>query len=184
MSDTRESILRTAARMLQLKGYNAFSFAHVAEVLDVKPAAIHYHFPTKTELGVALLQRYHLRYRQLIEDAEVMPVVDQLNGFFSIFERFAQDGRVCFEGVLEAEWNAVPKEMQQELFGIVEDVQGWLVPLIERGRKEGAFRFEGAARDKATQISATLQGALQIARLRGKSVFDASMRQMRRELGL
>src|SRR4051812_38892361 len=106
MSDTREDILRTAGRMLQLKGYNAFSFAHVAEALHVKPAAIHYHFPTKTDLGVALLARYHARYRQLIEDAEVLPLGEQLQGFFGIFERFSADGRVCFEGVLEAEWNA------------------------------------------------------------------------------
>jgi TetR/AcrR family transcriptional repressor of nem operon len=182
MADTREDILRTAARMLQMKGFNAFSFAHVAEHLGVKPAAIHYHFKTKTDLGVALLDRYQTRYRTLIEDAETMPPRKQLEGFFAMFQRFADDGRVCFEGVLEAEFNAVPVEMQKPLATMVTETHAWLARALEQGRKDGSVRFEGKPADKAAVVAATLQGALQVARVRGKGFFEAALRQLRAEL--
>ncbi len=182
MADTREDILRTAGRMLQMKGFNSFSFAHVAEQLDIKPAAIHYHFKTKTDLGVALIERYRTRYRTLIEDIEMLPAQAQLEGLFTMFQRFAEDGRVCFEGVLEAEFNAVPEPVQKALGDMVAEVHAWLVRVLELGRKQGTIHFTGKASDKAAVVAATLQGALQVARVRGKAFFEAALRQLRTEL--
>ncbi|MCC6810614.1 MAG: TetR/AcrR family transcriptional regulator [Deltaproteobacteria bacterium] len=182
MADTREDILRTAGRMLQMKGFNSFSFAHVAEQLGVKPAAIHYHFKTKTDLGVALIARYHMRYKTIMEDAETLPPHKQLEGFFAMFQRFAEDGRVCFEGVLQAEWNAVPPEMQAALGPMIAEVHAWLTRVIEQGRKAGTITFVGKASDKAAVIAATVQGALQAARVRGKPFFEGAIRQLRTEL--
>jgi TetR/AcrR family transcriptional repressor of nem operon len=182
VTDTREDILRTAGRMLQMKGFNSFSFAHVAEQLGVKPAAIHYHFKTKADLGVALINRYHTRYHTLIEDAESMPPEKQLDGFFAMFQRFADDGRVCFEGVLEAEFNSVPEEVRSALGEMVSEVHAWLARALEQGRKQGTIHFAGKAADKAALVAAAVQGALQVSRVRGKAFFEATIRQLRTEL--
>lgn len=182
MGDTKEEILRTAGRMLQMKGFNSFSFAHVAEQLGVKPAAIHYHFKTKSDLGVALIQRYHTRYRTIMEDAESLPPHKQLDGFFAMFQRFAEDGRVCFEGVLEAEFNSVPEEVRTALGAMVTEVHAWLTRVLEQGKKQGTIQFNGKAADKAAVVAATMQGALQVSRVRGKAFFEAAIRQLRAEL--
>lgn len=47
--DTREEILKVASTLLQTRGFSAFSYGHIAETLEVKPAAIHYHFASKTD---------------------------------------------------------------------------------------------------------------------------------------
>ncbi|MDF2795086.1 MAG: transcriptional regulator, TetR family [Pseudomonas orientalis] len=49
----------TAARkMVQTRGYNGLSFRELAKEVGIKSASIHYHFPTKGDLGAALAKRY------------------------------------------------------------------------------------------------------------------------------
>lgn len=56
--DTASQILDVAERLVQSRGFNAFSYADVAAELHVSKAALHYHFAGKAELGEALLTRY------------------------------------------------------------------------------------------------------------------------------
>ena len=71
--DTREEILNCAEELLQRRGYNAFSYQHIAVQLGIRNAAIHYHFPAKEDLGVALVQRYRQRFRDWCEQMAAEP---------------------------------------------------------------------------------------------------------------
>ena len=53
--DTASSVLDVAERLVQVRGYNGFSYADVAAELQLSKAALHYHFAGKAELGEALL---------------------------------------------------------------------------------------------------------------------------------
>src|SRR5271168_5491364 len=53
------AILDVAERLAQTRGYNGFSYADIAAELGVTKASLHYHFPSKAELGRALIVRYH-----------------------------------------------------------------------------------------------------------------------------
>ena len=57
-TDTKKEILKLAEQLFQTKGYNGFSYSDISSVLGIKNAAIHYHFPSKADLGVALVRRY------------------------------------------------------------------------------------------------------------------------------
>src|ERR1700733_8531548 len=52
------AILNVAERLAQTRGYNGFSYADISAQLGVTKASLHYHFPTKAELGRALIERY------------------------------------------------------------------------------------------------------------------------------
>ena len=56
--DTRTQLLDVAQRLVQARSYNAFSFKDLAAEIGIRTASIHYHFRTKGDLGVALMQRY------------------------------------------------------------------------------------------------------------------------------
>lgn len=184
-SDTREEILRTASRLLQMNGFNGFSYGHVARELGIKSAAVHYHFPSKADLGVALVERFRTRYRLWMEDAAGLPAGQQLAGYFAIHRRFLERGsRVCPGGVLQAELNAVPPEVRTAVEGMAREVQDWLVGVLEAGREAGEVRFEGPAVAMAAVVASTVQGALQIARTLGPDQFDAAEQQLGRILGL
>ena len=55
LSDTREQIMDRAADLLMSHGFNGFSYSDISSYLGVKNAAVHYHFPAKTDLALALI---------------------------------------------------------------------------------------------------------------------------------
>src|ERR1700688_4944489 len=61
------AILDVAERLAQTLGYNGFSYADIAAQLGVTKASLHYHFPTKAELGRALIERYRILFGATLE---------------------------------------------------------------------------------------------------------------------
>ena len=56
--DTREKIMDRAAHLLMNRGFNGFSYRDISSHLGVKNAAVHYHFPAKADLAMALVDEY------------------------------------------------------------------------------------------------------------------------------
>src|SRR6202050_5213821 len=56
------AILDVAEQLAQTRGYNGFSYADIASQLGVTKASLHYHFPSKAELGRALIDRYQTNF--------------------------------------------------------------------------------------------------------------------------
>ena len=54
--DTRRELLDLAETLVRTRGYNGFSYRDLAEQIGIKTASIHYHFPTKGDLGEALIE--------------------------------------------------------------------------------------------------------------------------------
>ena len=52
MNDTRSEIIRLGSELIRSIGYNSFSYADISKALNIKNAAIHYYFPSKSDLGV------------------------------------------------------------------------------------------------------------------------------------
>jgi AcrR family transcriptional regulator len=57
MADTRETILRAARTRARAHGYGGLNFRDLATDVGIKSASIHYHFPTKADLGAAVAKR-------------------------------------------------------------------------------------------------------------------------------
>lgn len=184
--DTREQILRVAGHLLQTRGFSGFSYANVAEALAVKPAAIHYHFPQKHDLGLALIERYRARYQRwmLEADDQGLSPTETFEGYVRIASRFGEDGRVCPVGILTAELAGLPPEMHADVGLMVEELLTWLSGVMQEGRRRHEFRFEGTADDAAALVAAALQGALQISRGTRRPCFDAVVRGLRLAFGM
>ena len=183
--DTKREILDTAEAMLQERGFNAFSYQHIAERLGVKNAAIHYHFRSKADLGVAVIERYRRRFARWAEklDVEERDPWRKLEAYFQIYLDFKMHGgRICPSGILQAEYHSIPEEMRTSASALIVDLQQWLTKLLAEGQEQEAFRFPGEPADQAMVIGATLQGALQIARAWGPERFDAALEQLRRQM--
>lgn len=186
-NNTKELILDAAEALLQDRGFSAFSYHHVAQQLGIKNAAIHYHFPSKADLGTALIRRYRERFRDYTRtlERENADPISKLECYFAIPASYLQNGRkICPLGILEAEFNAIPEPMQLESRLLDKEMRDWLAGVIEEGRGLGVFSFEGSAVGKVLVVVAALQGVLQIARAAGPQVFAATIEQIKRELGV
>ncbi|HEX9839617.1 MAG TPA: TetR/AcrR family transcriptional regulator [Anaerolineales bacterium] len=174
-----------AESFLQDKGFNGFSYAHIAAELGVKNAAIHYHFPSKEALAGAVIQRYRDRFQLWINNARIKDLAPQakLDWFFSIYTNTrADNGKVCLAGSLETEFNSLPASLREQTEELTRELLAWLQATLNEGREVGVFHFSGDPASKAALILSSLQGALQMARALGTSKFHAVVQQHRQDL--
>jgi TetR/AcrR family transcriptional repressor of nem operon len=182
--DTGEEILNAAEELLQRRGYNAFSYHHIAVQLGVRNAAIHYHFPAKEDLGVALVKRYQERFRLWVRTTDLVDDAWQrLQAYFQTYLDFLEaDCKCCPGGVLGTEFHAIPETMREQARQLARDIHEWLTRTLQAGREQQVLRFAGHPEDKAVEIGAALQGGLQIARLAGPERFHQVLAQLSTEL--
>jgi TetR/AcrR family transcriptional regulator, transcriptional repressor for nem operon len=182
--DTREEILNAGEELMQRRGYNAFSYQHIAVQLGIRNAAIHYHFPGKEDLGVALVQRYRQRFRDWTEDMSREPDAwVRMKAYFGTYVDYLEaECKICPGGVLGSEYESIPERMQQEARLLVREIFEWLVETLELGRQQGRLHYPGEPRHKAIEIGAALQGGLQIARMAGPDRFHQVLAQLALEL--
>ncbi len=182
--DTGEEILNAAEDLLQRRGYNAFSYHHIAVQLGVRNAAIHYHYPSKESLGVALVKRYQERFCLWIKGTDVTECAwARLQAYFQTYLDFLQaDCKCCPGGVLGTEFHALPEGMREQARLLARDIHDWITRTLDAGRTQGVLTFVGRAEDKAVELGAALQGGLQIARLAGPERFHQVLAQLSLEL--
>lgn len=184
-ANTQRAILDLAESLLQDKGYNGFSYAHIAAELGVKNAAVHYHFPSKEELGCAVIQRYRDRFKLWINNSRVRDLSpeEKLDWFFNIYTNTRADhGKVCLAGSLETEFNSIPDSLRAQTQALTKELLVWLQATLGEGRDAGVFHFSGEPTDKAALILSSLQGALQMARALGTAKFHAVIGQIKKDL--
>jgi TetR/AcrR family transcriptional repressor of nem operon len=176
-AETRERILHLAKDILLRRSFHSFSYQDLADGIGIRKASIHYHFPSKEDLGVALIERIGAAMQRFaVELSESQrPPEDRLAAFFRVMRGLLDEGdKICVFGVLGAEFNALPPRMQTAYAQLLESQHKWLARVLERGRERGVFTFAGTPEEEALMVGSTVQGALQIARAsRHPERFDA-----------
>jgi len=165
-ADTPSRILDSAERLVQIRGFNGFSYADVASELDITKASLHYHFPGKAELGEALVERYAARFADALSaiDKRGGKAPGKLEAYANIYADVLRDRRMCLCGMLAAEYDTLPEPMRQAIIGFFDDSEVWLTSVLEQGQEEGTLHLNGSAGDEAQAIVSGLEGALLVAR--------------------
>jgi len=185
IENSKRTILNLAESLLQDKGFNGFSYAHISSELGVNNAAIHYHYRSKEALGCAVVKRYRDRFQLWINNSRVRDLSPEkkLDWFFSIYaDTRADKGKVCLVGSMEAEYNSIPEALQEEVKGLHKEMLKWLETTLGEGRAAGVFHFNGEPANKAALILSSMQGALQMARALGTKKFHAVVEQHQQDL--
>jgi TetR/AcrR family transcriptional repressor of nem operon len=164
--DTAVQILDVAARLVQIRGFNAVSYADVAAELGVTKAALHYHYAGKAELGEALITRYASRFADALAgvDAADADALTTLEAYAGLYLDVLRDERMCLCGMLAAEYETLPTPMQEAVLRFIDDNEAWLTGVLTRGRAEGVLGFAGSAADAARMVLSGLEGAMLVAR--------------------
>jgi TetR/AcrR family transcriptional repressor of nem operon len=155
-----------AERLAQVRGFNGFSYADVADELGVTKASLHYHFPGKSDLGMTLLIRYTGRFLDALAriDTEVPAPADRLYAYADLYAGVLRQDRMCLCGMLAADYETLPEEMRGAIRDFFDVNQRWLETVLAAGRAAGTMRFDGTAADAARSVLDGLEGALLVAR--------------------
>ncbi|MBV9168525.1 MAG: TetR/AcrR family transcriptional regulator [Chloroflexi bacterium] len=166
MADTASQILDVAERLVQKRGFNGFSYADVAAELHLTKAALHYHFAGKAELGEALIERYTTRFGEALGnlDASDVRAPAKLQGYAELYLDVLRAKRMCLCGMLAAEYQTLPKPMQNAVIRFFDANESWLERVVDQGQREGTLHADGSAKDMARAIVGAFEGAMLVAR--------------------
>jgi TetR/AcrR family transcriptional repressor of nem operon len=164
--DTASRILDCAEALVQVRGFNGFSYADVAAQLEVTKASLHYHFAGKAELGSALIARYAGRFNAALAeiDARGDDAPAKLTAYAMLYADVLRARRMCLCGMLAAEYQTLPEAMRDAVIGFFDGNEAWVEGVLAAGRDVGTLTFEGGPREAAQQIVSALEGAMLVAR--------------------
>jgi TetR/AcrR family transcriptional repressor of nem operon len=163
---TSTRILDVAERLTQTRGFNGFSYADVAAELAITKAALHYHFPAKEALGLALIERYTTQHRAALESigGGTGDALQSLRRYADLYADVLRGGRMCLCGMLAAEYTTLPDPMQAGIRAFFDFSVSWVAGVLGEGRRSGAFDFTGDPAIAANSLVSALEGALLVAR--------------------
>ena len=165
-SSTATRVLDTAERLVQVRGFNGFSYADIAAELQITKASLHYHFATKADLGEALINRYSARFFEALAevDAAGAAAPAKLAAYARLYADVLTERKMCLCGMLAAEYPTLPPPMQVAVVGFFDHNERWLEAVLEQGRDEGSLAFAGPAAGTARMILSGLEGAMLVTR--------------------
>jgi TetR/AcrR family transcriptional regulator, transcriptional repressor for nem operon len=163
---TKARILDIAERLVQVCGFNGFSYGDVAAELGITRAALHYHFASKGELGEALIDRYTTRFGGALAalDSDTSSAPELLRGYAGIYLDVLRQERMCLCGMLAAEYQTLSPPMRAAVVRFLDHNETWLAGVLERGAAAGSVQVTGSAQDTARMIVGGLEGAMLVAR--------------------
>lgn len=172
-TNAREAILEAATRTAQAHGYSGLNFRELAAEVGIKAASIHYHFPSKADLGAAVAKRYWEDSVAVLDElcAELPDPVRCLRQYPDTFRKSLENGnRICLCSFMSAEYDDLPEPVKKEVLAFADVNVAWLARVLSAATEMSVDESEQRAR----AIFAAVAGAQLMARSRADiSVFDA-----------
>ena len=165
--DTKTALLNSAEDAARRLGFDGFSYADLAEDVGIRKASIHHHFPSKANLSVALMQRYHDNFQEIC--AEIDASCDtggaQLGELIRQYKKGSDNGkRICLCASFSASRDSLPPEVVEKISAFRAMVIGWMTIAFEKGGKDGTISGVTHPALEASSTMSLLEGAQLAAR--------------------
>ncbi len=168
---TSDDILACARSLIVAGGYNGFSYADIADVVGIRKASIHHHFPSKVDLVRTLVERYRQEAEAGIAHLErqVADPLERLRAYTGYWQACIMDASApfCVCALLAGQLPVLPPEVAVEVQAHFRFLSAWLTRVLDDGAANGRIRLGGTARAEAEAFMATVHGAMLSARAYG-----------------
>ncbi|MDP9564050.1 MULTISPECIES: TetR/AcrR family transcriptional regulator [unclassified Rhizobium] len=172
LSTTSDHILASTRNLLISGGYNGFSYADISEIVGIRKASIHHHFPSKVDLVRELVKRYREDGQTSVAvlEQKVPNALDILTAYANHWAACIEDASrpYCVCAMLASELPSLPTEVATEVTNFFRFISSWLASVMERGSKQGELTLTSAPHVEAETFLATVYGAMLSARANGK----------------
>jgi TetR/AcrR family transcriptional repressor of nem operon len=163
----KQALLKAAEDKVRSGGYSNFSFRELAKEVGIKSASVHYHFPTKADLGAELARQYTDNFISLLGDPVELIKVDKnpITIYATQFRRaLLEDKKMCLCGLLGAETDCLPDKVKDETKRFFKLNLEWL---------QAAYKLNDAinVEQKAANTLSLLEGAMMVSKALGDNQF-------------
>lgn len=177
--DTKSAILESAEAAVRARGYDGFSYADLAEAVGIRKASIHYHFPTKADLALALIERYsEIVFARLGQLGAVHPLAGaQLRGVIATYREAIDGGnKLCLCVALCSDRDSLNPAVLSRVADFRASTVACLRAVFARGQVDGSISGVNDPEVEALACLAQLEGAQLAARaVRDPARFDAAV---------
>ncbi len=166
MSDTKHHIMAAGRLLAQTRGYNGFSFQDIAEVVGIRTASIHHHYPTKAALCLLMIQQYSASFFERLSSGTDDSRKGMLSHFVAQYRACLAEDRVCLGVMFASDIIDLSPEVADEVRRFLKAKQAWLVR---------AFRSSGSKLSSAQAhlFLSSAQGAMLTAwAIQDHSIFE------------
>ncbi|TBL81849.1 TetR/AcrR family transcriptional regulator [Paenibacillus thalictri] len=171
ISTTFDDILSCARSLIVAGGYNGFSYADIADVVGIRKASIHHHFPSKVDLVRTLVARYRKEAEAGMANLElqISDPLELLRCYAGYWEACIADASApfCISALLASQLPVLPEEVGLEVRAHFRSLSAWLTSVLERGARQGQLQLISTPRAEAEAFMATVHGAMLSARAYG-----------------
>jgi TetR/AcrR family transcriptional repressor of nem operon len=174
----KDALIKAAQFRVRIGGYSNFSFRELAKDVGIKSASVHYHFPTKEDLGAELARKYtdnfltNLGEPSALLEAGQNPIDIYINQFRQALIR---DKKMCLCGLLGAESEALPIKVRNEAQRFFKKNIAWLEQAHQICSPYNAMQ----AKANATKTVALLEGAMLISKtLDDNQIFELAIESL------
>lgn len=165
--DKRQKLEEVAITAVQHGGLKSLSFRTLADEVGIKSSSVHYHFPEKSHLAKALIERYSEEFFRNLKEIEIKKwgLRRKLKAFIDIFETVADQDKLCLCGMMASEVEQLNEENRQLLNNYFVNTENWLFKLFNENQSE--VKSDLGSRTLARSVLAGLEGALLLDRVVG-----------------
>jgi len=156
----KEALLKAAENKVRLGGYNNFSFREIANEVGIKSASVHYHFPTKADLGAELAHQYTNNFLAALGDVDdiIAQGENPIDRYTQLFRgSLINDDQMCLCGLLGAQNESLPDKVRLEVKRFFDLNLTWL-------KKAHTLNGESEPLHAAITTVSLLEGAMMISK--------------------
>ncbi len=165
---------------MRSRGFDGFSYADLASAIGIRKASIHYHFPRKSDLGLALMQRYRADLDQQLDaiDASSKTGGERLKRQIRRYrDALGVGDRLCLCVALSISSEAFDDTVTHEMLSFRSRSVDWLRSVFEQGLADQSISNVADPAAEAMSCLAVLEGAHLAGRTQGSVMrFDEAVR--------
>lgn len=165
--DRRNELLDSAENAARRRGYDGFSYKDIAEDVGIRKASIHYHFPTKSDLAVALLERYSEGFQKTLDRITAKHDTGgaRLSAYINSYRKALGGGhKLCLCVAFSISRDSLSDDALKKLDSFHSNSLGWLSKAFELAEADGTISLMGDKDAEATALLALVEGAQLMAR--------------------
>ncbi len=182
---TRRKILQTARQLFNARGFKAVSVSELVHAVGMQKGSIYFHFSDKDELTRAVFAAAAEDFTGFLDQALAgeNPAAALQHLFASVMDYHLAAGFVggCLFGNAALEMSDSDPEFARLVESVFNDWKRKLAGVVARAQQLGQLRNDLPCDGLATQIIATIEGGIMMARLKKE---ELPLRQSLSTLGI
>ncbi|MGY6211490.1 TetR/AcrR family transcriptional regulator [Cytobacillus firmus] len=184
MENRKKQIVDLALKLIQQKGYVAFSYDDISKQLGVTKASIHYHFEKKEDLGVAVTERILLRLQESLMSIENSPASaeEKLKQFIQQQAQRFECNEICPISSLQTDYESLPSSVKEKIEEVSRLELQVMKELVAEAQADNIINSSEDVHQLAVTILSSVKGSLLYRRVLGDGVLAGVLDQLNRFL--